>query len=134
MARNEGAIRVRGLRELTRDFKRISKDLSKEVRSELADAAKPVGERATEIILSPPPEGMRNMDEHWAGMRIGVAQGKGVVYVVPASRSRRRKGRARPNVAREFRPRMEQALNDKKDEVTERLDDVLGHLFDRNGF
>jgi hypothetical protein len=127
-------LRVEGLAEIIRDVKLISENLSDELTDEVIHAAKPVGKRTTEIILSPPPEGMRNMDEHWAGMRIGVARAKGEVYVVPAARSRRRRGQARPNVSREFRIRMEKALDEKRDEVADQLEFRLGRLFDRYGF
>lgn len=124
-----GAIRIRGLRELNRDFKKISKDLGKELRSELKEAAEPVRSTAEKLALGR----IRNMPRspHWAGMRVGVTAKS--VYVVP--QARRRGGSGRANLATLLLERaMDPALEQKQDEVVEKVDDMLGHLFSRNGF
>jgi hypothetical protein len=128
-----GAVRVRGLKELTRDFKKISKDLSKELRKELVEAAEPVKQSAQSLALGK----IRNMPRspHWAGMRVGVSQAQGVVYMVPAARSRRMRGRSRPNLANLLLERaMEPALVENELLIVERVDFMLGRLAHEHGF
>lgn len=124
-----GAVRVRGLRELTRDFKKISRDLSKELRKELVEAADPVKKTGEQLALAR----IRNMPRspHWAGMRIGVTAKS--VYMAPSAR--RGGGSGRSNLSGLLLERaMEPALDQNADKVAGRVDDMLGHLFDRNGF
>jgi len=117
------AIRVHGLKELTRDFKKISKDLDKLVTAELTDAAKPVQTKADELALSE----IRNMTSSWARMRIGVSRARGVVFMVPASRGRKYK---RPNLGGLLMDRaMWPAAEEERDDVVE----ALGEMIDRLG-
>lgn len=125
-----GAVRIRGLAELQRDFRKISKDLTKELRNELKEAAEPVRAAAESKALSE----IRNMPRspHWAGMRVGVA-GRGMVYVVP--RARRRGGSGRTNLKTLLLERaMDPALEEKRDEVLDRVDRMLGRLAGEHGF
>jgi hypothetical protein len=125
-----GAIRVRGLRELQRDFKKISKQLSQEVKDSLVEAADPVKQSAQELALGE----IRNMPEspRWAEMRIGVTARS--VYMVPQARRRGGHG-GRPNLANLLLERaMDPALERRADDVVRGVDAALGHLFDRNGF
>jgi Bacteriophage HK97-gp10, putative tail-component len=124
-----GTIRVLGLRELQRDFKKISKELSKDLRKELVEAAAPVKKTAESLALGK----IRNMpaSPRWAEMRIGVTARS--VYMVPFARRRGRSGR--PNLADLLMERaMDPALEQNADEVTGRIDNMLGHLFSQNGF
>lgn len=124
-----GAVRVRGLRELQRDFKKMSKDLSKELRKELKEAAEPVRSSAEKLALGK----IRNMPRSpdWAGMRTGVTARS--VYVVPSRR--RRGGSGRTNLATLLLERaMDPALQENEDKVVDRLDDMLGRLGDGYGF
>jgi hypothetical protein len=124
-----GAIRVKGLKELTRDFKKISKDLSKEVTRELKDAAEPVRTGAEQLALGQ----IRNMTPRWAAMRIGVSAAQGRVYMVP--QARRAGGSGRANLKGLLLDRaMDPALEQHADEVKDNINDVLGHIFDHNGF
>ena len=126
-----GAIRVRGLKELTRDFKKISKDLSKEITKELKDAAEPVRTGAEQLALGQ----IRNMSAtpRWAAMRIGVSTAQGRVYMVP--QARRAGGSGRTNLKGLLLDRaMDPALEQHADEVKDNINDVLGHVFDNNGF
>lgn len=128
-----GAVRVQGLRELTRAFKNISGDLSRELNNALTDAADPVKQEAEQLALTR----IRNMPRSpdWAGMRIGVSKARGVVFMVPATRSRRRPGSSRPNLANLLLERsMEPALDANQGEIVERVDRVLGQLAGENGF
>ncbi len=126
-----GAIRVHGLKELTRDFKKISKDLSKEITRELKDAAEPVRTGAEQLALS----SIRNMPRtpRWAVMRIGASAAKGSVYMVP--QARRAGGSGRTNLKGLLLERaMDPALDQNADKVKDNINDVLGHIFDHNGF
>ena len=130
----QGAVRIKGLRELQRDFKKMSKELSRELRSELKEAAEPVQRRAEELAFSE----IRNMplSPQWARMRIGVSAKS--VYVVPLSRSRGGKGRGRrrrPNLAPLMLERaMDPALEQKQGEVVQRLERMLDRMGTDNGF
>jgi len=124
-----GAVRIRGLKELQRDFRKMSKDLAKEVREELKTAGEPVAERAQELALSE----IRNMPRSpdWAGMRVRATARS--VYVVP--QRRRRGGSGRSNLADLMMDRaMDPALDQRQDEVVEALDKMLGRMAGENGF
>lgn len=126
-----GAIRVHGLKELTRDFQKISKTLSKEITKELKDAAEPVRTGAEQKALS----SIRNMSAtpRWAVMRIGVSRAQGAVYMVP--QARRAGGSGRANLKGLLLDRaMDPALEENADKVKDNINDVLGHIFDDNGF
>jgi hypothetical protein len=126
-----GAIAVKGLKELTRDFKRMSKDLDKGLTKELQRAAEPAAQKAEELALGK----IRNMPRspHWAGMRIGVARARGVVYMVPAARRSSR--RARPNLSPLLLERaMQPAVEDTAPEIIDRMGDFIDRIADGNGF
>lgn len=126
-----GAIRVTGLRELSRDFRKISKDLSKELTKELKNAAEPVRTGAEQLALSR----IRNMSSspQWAVMRIGVSRAQGAVYMVPDQRGGR--GSGRTNLKNLLLERaMDPALEENADKVKDNINDVLGSVFDDNGF
>ena len=128
-----GAVRVRGLKELTRAFKAISKDLSKELNAELREAADPVKQEGEHLALTR----IRNMPRspEWAGMRIWISKARGVVFMVPAARGRRLRGSSRPNLADLLMERaMEPALAANQGEVVDRVDRLLGRLAGENGF
>ena len=128
-----GAVRVNGLRELTRAFGKISKDLSNEVRDELLEAVEPVKQRAEQLALSR----IRNMPESpaYAEMRTGVSRARGVVFMVPAWRSRRRPNRRRPNVGALLVERaMDPAVDEKTDDIVRGVEHVLDRLGRENGF
>lgn len=127
-----GAIRVHGLKELTRDFKRISKDLDKRLTGELEKVAKPVADDAEQRALT----SIRNMpgSPDWAAFRIGVSRARGVVFMVPASRGRRRK---RPNLSSLLLTRaMDPAATAEENErlVHDGLSDLIDHITDKHGF
>lgn len=128
-----GAIRVKGLRELSRDFKRISKDLSDDLVKELKAAGEDVKRDAEDLALTQ----IRNMPRspHWAQMRIGVSRAQGLVYMVPFARSRRGRGTSRPNLANLLlEEAMDPALERNAAKVERKVDDLLGRLADDNGF
>lgn len=116
-------VRVRGLRALQRDFRRISKDLSKEVREGLRKAADPVRQEATALFAPV------NADSA-SGYRIVVRQ-RGVAL----EQSRRRTTGARPDYARlQFARAMAPAVESKENEVVKGLEDALDDLARGYGF
>jgi hypothetical protein len=128
-----GTVRVRGLKELSRDFRRISKDLSDELVDGLKEAADGVRSDAEDLALGK----IRNMplSPHWAGMRIGVSRAQGLVFMVPAARSRRRKGSGRSNLKNLLLERaMDPALAKNADGVVKNVDNLLGKIAGQNGF
>lgn len=124
-----GTIRVEGLRELTRAFKAISKDLDKEVVDGLKDAAEPVKRDAEALAMGR----ITNMTTHWSQMRIGVSRAKGLVFMVPLAR--RAGGRPRPNLSPLMLERaMDPAVNKNSAQIIHKVDAVIGHLAGQNGF
>jgi hypothetical protein len=126
----EGAI-IRGLEELDRDFRKIAKDVTKEFRKELIEAAEPVKRTAEELALGR----IRNMPRspRWAGMRIGVSVAKSSIYMVPSAR--RRGSAGRPNLANLLLERaMDPAVEQSADQIVGRVDAMVAHLAARNGF
>jgi hypothetical protein len=124
LAANAPPVRVEGLRELQHAFAVANKVLAKELRKGLRESAEPV--RADAEMLAG--TRIRNMDapsaggQDWRRMRVGVT--KTSVYVAPRSRPGRRKRR---NLFDLMTGRsLEPALDANVNEVTERLDDVLG--------
>ena len=126
-----GAIRVKGLKELTRDFRKLSKTLSKEVTRELREAAQPVATGAEQLAVGR----IRNMSRspQWAVMRIGVSNAMGTVKMVPQQRGGRSSGR--PNLKGLLLEKaMDPALEENADKVKDNINDVLDNIFDDNGF
>lgn len=126
-------VRVEGLRELSRAFKRISKDLSDDLVKELKAAGDDVKEDAESFALGR----IRNMPQspRWSGMRIGVARAQGLVYMVPLARSRRRPGGGRSNLGDLLMDRaMDPALEKNAAGVVRKVDDLLDRLAGVNGF
>lgn len=122
-----GPIVIRGLSELQRDFKKLSKDVSKEIRTGLKDAAEPVRAKAQENAVGK----ISHIGSVWPVMRIGVT-GRSV-YVAPKARPHG--GSARPNLAGLLMDQaMVPAVESEQDHVVERLDDVLAGLAGENGF
>ena len=125
-----GAVRVTGLAELQRAFRKIDKGLSKELRDSLKKAADPVADLAQSYALGR----IRNMPRSpdWADMRVGVS-GKAVVYIVPRRKNRGGPGRA--NLKGLLLERaMDPAVMEKQDEVVGEVDKMLGRLAGQAGF
>lgn len=121
-------VRVDGLKELTRAFKAMDKDLSKEVTKELKKVAEPVKGKAQDKAL----DRISHMTTQWATMRVGVSKAKGVVYIQPASRGR---SHSRPNLAGLLMGRaMWPAVDEAQPEVISGLEQVIDKLGSDNGF
>lgn len=89
-------IRVEGLRDLQRAFKRADALLNRELRATLRDVAEPVRADAEQLAVDRIPR----IGVPWSRMRIGVTQR--LVYIAPRERgkqSRRNPLLKRPNLA-----------------------------------
>ena len=127
------AVRVRGLAELNRDFRRFSGDISTQLVDGLKEAAEDVRTDAEQLALGR----IRNMPRspRWAGMKINVARGNAAVRMYPKARSRRRPGGGRSNLANLLLDRsMDPALEQNAAGVEKKVDDLLGRLASKNGF
>lgn len=118
-----GTVRVRGLKQLQRDFRRISKDLTREVRNGLRKAADPVRQEATALFTP-------NSADSASGYRIVVRQ-RGVAL----EQSRRRTTGKRPDYAKlQFAQAMAPAVESKQNDVVKGLEDALDDLARGYGF
>ena len=125
-----GSVRISGLAELNRAFRKMSGDLDKELKAALKKAAEPVETRAEALALGR----IRNMPRspRWADMRIGVS-GKATVYMVP--RAKRRGGSGRPNLKSLLLDQsMDPALMEKQGEVVEEVGQMIDRLAGASGF
>ena len=126
-----GAVRVKGLKELTRAFNGMSKDIAQDLVWELEEAADPVRKEGEHLALTT--IGNMPRSPQWATMRIGVSKAKGLVYMVPAMR--RRSGSGRPNLAGLMQPRaLDPALEANENEVVDRVDKLLARLGGEHDF
>ena len=126
----QGTVRIKGLAELNRAFRRISGDLDKELKDSLKKSAEPVATRATSLALGR----ISNMPRspRWADMRIGVS-GKATVYMVP--RAKRRGGSGRPNLKGLLLDQsMDPAVMEKQGEIIEGVGQMIDRLAGANGF
>ena len=117
----EGAIRVRGLRDLNRAFARADRKLRLEKNDALRDAAEPVRRDAEDLAFG----GITRIGVPWSRMRVGVTMK--VVYVAPRQRGHRgRRSGRRPNLAPLLMDRaMQPALDQNRDQVVRRVDQLL---------
>lgn len=121
------AVRVRGLKELNRSFGKMSAELKRSLRSELLEAGEPVRVRAEQLAA----QEIRNIDPRWSQMRVGATSQ--LVYVAP--RARRRTGSSRPNLAGLLLGRaMEPALAEETANVEQRIERLIDHIADGEGF
>ena len=116
-------VRIKGLRELQRDFKRMSKDLDTQVTDELKKAAEPVRELAEQRILG----SLTNMTQAWSIQRVGVSRAKGSVYIAP--KPRRGPGGSPRSIGGVLLFEMEAAADAKQEGVV----NALEHMIDRLG-
>ena len=123
-----GAIRTEGLPQLIRAFNKMDRDLVGDLIWELQESADPVRSLTEEKILGE----LENMPPtpFFAQMRIGVSKGQGLVYVAPEWRRGSGAGTPRPSLAHSIRKRMDQALEDKSNDIEKRLGDFLDRLAD----
>lgn len=120
---SSATVRVRGLGELQRDFRKMSKDLAKEVRGELREVAEPVRAEA-QRLLAPLDAGSA------AGYKVRVRT-RGVAV----EQSRRRTTGRRPDWgALQMRRVLLPALASQQSHVFRGLERMLDRLAGNNGF
>lgn len=116
-------VRLEGLRELTRAFKKADRTLAAELRVGLHAAAEPVRADAERLAV----EAIPRIGVPWSRMRVGVTTRE--VYVAPRQRGSRIPHRRRPNLAALLLGRsMVPALNDNRQAVIRGVDAVLGSV------
>ena len=118
-----GPVHVKGLAGLQRGFRRIDKDMGKELRGTLKKSAEPVradaAGRASRI---------GNVTGDWSEMRTGVTTN--VVYVAPRKRQSKVSARRRPNLATLLMDRaMQPALNAHADQIEHDIGEMLDGFF-----
>jgi hypothetical protein len=138
MAGTGAVVHVQGLEELIGTFRLIPEEVSEELTWELEEAAEPARKKSTEFILTGGGghPGMHNMPPTpvYAGMRIGVSRSEKTVWIAPSWHARSGSGRGRPNISGEFRVRMEAAVEEEKEHIYERVDNMIDGITARHGF
>lgn len=118
-----GTVRVKGLRELQRDFRKMSKEVSKEIRDGLKEAAESVRAEASSLFSGVDAKSA-------AGYKVR-ARARGVAV----EQSRRRTTGAHPQYgAMQMRVALLPALERKEGEVAKGVERVLDKLAGENGF
>ena len=118
-----GTIRVKGLRELDRAFRKMDKELSKDLRSSLKEAAEVVAVEARSRFQGIQPATSATMKAVVRARGASVEQTKG------------RTTGLRPDYgALQMRRALSPALDAKSAEVAKKVDDMLGRLASKNGF
>lgn len=122
-----GHVTVRGLRELNRAFDQMGKELKKELRDELKTVGEPVRQAAEQLAVA----NIRNVDQRWSAMRLGTTSR--VVFVAP--KARRRRGTPRPNFGNLLLNRaMLPALEANEPKVIRGLEQMLDRVGEKGGF
>jgi hypothetical protein len=121
-----GAVAIRGLKELQRDLKKIASEVGPELAAELRVVAEPVRADAATLARA----NISNIGPKWSEMRVGVTPG--LVYVAP--KKRRGRGSPRPNLGGLLMTQMEAALDANEGKIVDRIEFLLDHLGQANGF
>lgn len=115
-----GAIVVEGISDLQRAFRLADRELAKELRGRLKEAAEPVRSSGEQLAAS----SIRRIGLPWSQMRVGVTAH--TVYVAPKRRGARDQRRKRSNLAGLLLNRaMLPALEQNHDRVVDAVDDLL---------
>ena len=121
----EGTVRVKGLSQLNRDFRKLGPELQKELRAELKAVAEPVATEARSLAARFGPKTVRGIA---AGSRAGAA--------VVRQRNRKTTGKRPDFGVLQMRDVLIPAIDAKEEETVrgmERMLDRLGGEFDRAG-
>lgn len=125
MAGAAEGVRVEGLRDFLRAVNAADKQTKKLVRTGLREVAEPVRVEAEARASG----SIRNIGPVWSRMKTGVTSR--VVYVAPATR--RRGGSPRPNLGRLLMTEaLEPALEAKRNEVVDKVEQALDNIIDAN--
>jgi hypothetical protein len=118
-----GTVRVKGLRELDRALRKMDKELSREMRSTLKEAAEIVAVDARARFSDISPASASSMRARAKAKGATVEQSKG-----------RTTGKRPDYGALQMRRALLPALEAKQEQVVEKVDDLIGRLGSRNGF
>ncbi len=122
-----GSVKVKGLRELNRTFKKMGVEVQKETRDQLREVGEPVRQAAEQLAAAQ----FRNLGD-WSQMRLGVTQK--LVYVAPRQRTQG-VGTPRPTLAGLLLQRaMLPALEQNESRVVAGLEKMLDDLGRRERF
>lgn len=116
-------VRVKGLRELDRALRKMDKELSRELRSTLKEAAEIVAVDARSRFERISPSSAASMRARAKAKGATVEQAKG-----------RTTGKRPDYGALQMRTALLPALEAKQEQVIEKVDDLIGRLGSRNGF
>lgn len=118
-----GTVRVKGLRELQRDFRKMSRELATDLRTELREAGNIVRDDARPRFSG--------IDSKSAGGYRTVVRARGVAV---EQRLGRTTGKRPDFGALQMSRALGPALEAKQGDVVDRLDRMLGDLAGENGF
>ena len=129
------AVKIEGLAELTRAFRAADREVAKDLKDALEEAAQPVRRDAQSLALS----SIRNMTRspQWSRMRVGTT--RHTVYVAPVEKGTRGRGNKSLRRGDRFKGLMlgralEPALEQNTARVIDRVDDMLvdvGRVWER---
>lgn len=119
----KGTVRVRGLRELQRDFRKMSGDLPKELRSELKEAGQIVATEAARLFRDRDPRSAASIVPRVRTGLVAVEQRRGKTT-----------GQHKEFGVLQMREALLPGLAAKQEDVLDRLDKMLDRLGGANGF
>jgi hypothetical protein len=121
------SVRVRGLDGLIRALKEFPDDVAEEFVWELEEAADPARKEATTLMHE-----MVNVEPPYDSFRVGVSRSTKTVWLAPAWR--RGGGSPRPEMAPHIRRRMERAVEQEREHIIDKIDDMLDRIADHHGW
>lgn len=121
------SVRVHGLKPLIKAFKDMPDDVAEEFVWELEEAADPVRKEATSLMHS-----MVNVRPPYDAFRVGVSRTQQTVWIAPLWR--RGGGSPRPEMAPHIRKRLERAVEEKRGDVIDKVEQMLDRIADHHGF
>jgi hypothetical protein len=122
------AVKVSGLNELRRDFRRVEKGLAGALRTELKELAGEVATAAQAIALA---KGLRKSGDHVKGIRPGVRGTTAVVRAIATHRGFNYPRRLEFESGGK-RAVLQPALQAKRAEVEERVERLVDRTLDRH--
>jgi hypothetical protein len=117
-----GTVRVRGLRELQRDFAKMSKELKKDLRDELKQVAEPVAADAKSKL------------SRYQGASISTIRPRVTMRSAFVTQGARKVTGLRGDFGVLQMRRLSEALDENKDEVVQGLERMIDKLGSSNGF
>jgi hypothetical protein len=119
----EGSVKVKGLRELDRAFRKLDSDVAKEVRAELTEVARPIAESAKQKLSRYPGVSLETI--------IPKTTAKGALVV---QNKRKVSGRRSDFGALQMRQGLIPARSEHTSETVKGVEQVLDKLASREGF